>query len=185
MNPGITYYVRAYATNYDGTTYHTAYGEEYTFTTSAVTPTVTTTEISPYSITMFSANCGGSVTYDGGASVTVRGVCWSTSHNPTTADSYTSNGSGLGSFTSSLSGLTPNTIYYVRAYATNSAGTAYGNEESFTTKPLLTPSVTTNMVTNITDTTATCGGNVTYDGGTTVTERGILWSIYPNPTFVN
>ncbi len=185
LNPGTTYYVRAYATNYDGTTYHTAYGEEYTFTTSAVTPTVTTAEISPYSITMFSANCGGSVTYDGGASVTVRGVCWSTSHNPTTADSYTSNGSGLGSFTSSLSGLTPNTIYYVRAYATNSAGTAYGNEESFTTKPLLTPSVTTNMVTNITDTTATCGGNVTYDGGATVTERGILWSTSPNPTFAN
>ncbi len=182
---GTTYYVRAYATNYDGTTYHTAYGEERTFTTSAVTPTVTTTEISPYSITMFSADCGGTVTDDGGASVTIRGVCWSTSHNPTITDSFTTNGSGVGNFTSSLSGLTPNTIYYVRAYATNSTGTGYGNEVSFTTKPLLTPTVTTNMVTDITDTTATCGGNVTYDGGTTVTERGILWSIYPNPTFVN
>ena len=185
LNPGTTYYVRAYATNYDGTTYHTAYGEERTFTTSAVTPTVITTEISPYSITMFSADCGGTVTNDGGASVTIRGVCWSTSHNPTTTDSFTTNGSGVGNFTSSISGLTPNTIYYVRAYATNSAGTAYGNEVSFTTNPLLTPSVTTNMVTDITDTTAICGGNVTYNGGASVTERGILWSTSPNPTFAN
>jgi hypothetical protein len=62
-----------------------------------------------------------------------RGVCWSTSPNPTTADSYTIDGTGTGTFVSILSGLTPNTLYYVRAYATNSVGTAYGNEVSFTT----------------------------------------------------
>ncbi len=80
-----------------------------------------------------SATSGGTVSNDGGATVTARGVCWSTTANPTTANSYTTDGSGTGSFTSNQSGLTQNTTYYVRAYATNSVGTAYGNEVSFTT----------------------------------------------------
>ncbi len=100
-------------------------------------PTVTTAAVS--SSTATSASGGGEVTSDGGAEVTVRGVCWSTSENPTTDDSYTTDGSGTGVFTSSMTGLIPNTYYYVRAYATNSAGTAYGNEETFET---LDPSIT-------------------------------------------
>ncbi len=94
-------------------------------------PVVTTTDASE--ITPTTAKCGGTVTSDGGASVTARGVCWSTNPNPTVADDRTIDGAGAGSFTSSIMGLTGNILYYVRAYATNSAGTGYGNEVSFTT----------------------------------------------------
>ena len=100
-------------------------------------PTVTTDEVS--SITFTSASGGGNVTSDGRAAVTARGVCWSTSENPTTDDDHTTDGSGTGSFTSSLTNLTPDTVYYVRAYATNSVGTAYGNQVSFET---LEPTIT-------------------------------------------
>jgi len=86
--------------------------------------------------TQTSATCGGFVTADGGEPVTERGVCWATTQNPTTANSKTTDGSGTGTFTSNLTGLTPNTTYYVRAYATNNIGTAYGNEVSFTTTNL-------------------------------------------------
>ena len=100
-------------------------------------PTVTTPEISL--ITFTTASGGGDVTSDGKAEVTTRGVCWSTSQDPTTDDNHTTDGSGTGSFTSSLTGLTPDTLYYVRAYATNSVGTAYGNEVSFETlEPYIT-----------------------------------------------
>ena len=92
---------------------------------------VRTAEVS--SITTNSAVCGGNVTSDGYLSVTARGVCWSTSPNPTITDNKTTDGSGTGSFTSNITGLTANTTYYVRAYATNNIGTAYGEEKSFTT----------------------------------------------------
>jgi uncharacterized protein (TIGR02145 family) len=92
--------------------------------------TITTTAIG--NITASSASSGGNISSSGGSLVTQRGVCWSTSPNPTTANNVTTNGSGTGSFTSTLTGLTANTTYYVRAYAINSAGTAYGNQLSFT-----------------------------------------------------
>ena len=94
-------------------------------------PSVITNSVTD--ITTTSATCGGEVTDDGGATVTARGVCWSTTPNPTVADSLTIDGTGTGTFTSSLTNLTPNTTYYVRAYATNSEGTAYGEEMTFTT----------------------------------------------------
>lgn len=90
-------------------------------------------------ITSSNATSGGNIISDGGDSVTVRGVCWSASPNPTVLNNKTIDGSGIGSFASNISGLAPNTIYYVRAYATNSAGTAYGNEVSFTTLPQIYP----------------------------------------------
>ena len=96
-----------------------------------ITPTVTTNEVTDITIT--SAICGGNVTADGGAEVTARGVCWSTSQNPTITGSHTTDGSGTGSFTSNMTGLTENTVYYIRAYATNSYGTSYGSQKSFTT----------------------------------------------------
>ncbi|MCX6269128.1 MAG: T9SS type A sorting domain-containing protein [Bacteroidetes bacterium] len=99
-------------------------------------PTVTTSSV--MNITQTNANGGGNVTADGGATVTARGSCWSTSHNPAIAGSQTTDGGGTGVFTSAVSGLTENTTYYIRAYATNSAGTAYGNELSFTTLPPFT-----------------------------------------------
>jgi uncharacterized protein (TIGR02145 family) len=94
-------------------------------------PTISTASVA--SISTFAASCGGNITNDGGSAVTARGVCWSTSPDPTIAlSTKTSDGTGSGSFSSSLTGLAPNTLYYVRAYATNSAGTAYGNQVSFT-----------------------------------------------------
>jgi uncharacterized protein (TIGR02145 family) len=178
LTPNTLYYVRAYAINSVGT----AYGNDNSFTTGATIPTVTTTSVS--NITQTTATSGGNVTSDGGSSVTARGVCWSTSPNPTLLNSHTSNGTGTGQFTSNLTGLTPNTPYYVRAYATNSIGTAYGNDNSFTTGATIS-TVTTTSVTNITQTTATSGGNVTSDGGSSVTARGVCWSTLHNPTIAN
>lgn len=88
-------------------------------------PRVTTTIVS--NITETSATCGGEIISDGDASITEKGVCWTTGPTPTTADSKTSEGEGIGSFTSNISGLAPNTLYNVCAYATNSVGTAYGS----------------------------------------------------------
>jgi len=95
-------------------------------------PLLTTTAAS--SMTQTSATSGGNITSDGGATITARGVCWRTTSGPTISDSHTSDGSGTGSFSSSISGLTMDTTYYARAYATTSVGTAYGNEISF--KPI-------------------------------------------------
>lgn len=175
LTQNVKYYVRAYATNSKGTNY----GNEKEFTTIAGLATVTTNSIT--NITATSAVCGGNVTSDSGYGVTARGVCWSTNQNPTIDDQHTTDGSGTGSFTSSITGLTQNVKYYVRAYATNSNGTNYGNEKEFTTIEGL-PSVTTNNITNITKTSAVCGGNVTTDGGFTVSARGVCWSITQNPT---
>lgn len=97
-------------------------------------PSLTTASVSE--ITYLTATTGGNSTDDGGAEITSRGVCWSTSREPTTAESKTEDGSGAGIFTSNLTGLYPSTVYYVRAYAVNSAGTAYGNEVSFTSGQL-------------------------------------------------
>jgi len=148
------------------------------------TPTVTTNSVS--SITSNSAVCGGNVTSDGGSTVTARGVCWSITSNPTTDNSKTTDGSGTGSFTSIITGLNASTKYYVKAYATNSIGTAYGPNVDFITNPTTAKAtVTTNSVSSITSNSAVCGGNVTSDGGTPVTARGVCWSITPNPTSIN
>jgi len=130
--PGTTYYVRAYATNAGGT----GYGNQLTFITGAALPTISTMTAS--NITFNSAIVGGNVSNDGGASVTSNGVCWSTSQNPTLVNSNLTIGQGLGSFNDTINGLSGNTTYYVRAFATNASGTAYGNQVSFSTYP--TPS---------------------------------------------
>ncbi|MDD3567896.1 MAG: FISUMP domain-containing protein [Bacteroidales bacterium] len=173
LSANTTYYVRAYATNEVGT----AYGNELSFTTIDY-PTVTTTEVS--SITATTASAGGDITFDGNTSITARGVCWSTSQNPTIVDSITEDGTGTGTFTSSITGLAANTTYYVRAYATNSIGTAYGEQKTFTTATV--PTVITADISNILTTTATGGGNVTASGGVAVTAKGVVWSTSQNPT---
>lgn len=99
-------------------------------------PTVTTKSVTE--VTVSSAKSGGNVTSDGGEEVTVRGVCWSTSNNPTTADDKVISGSGTGEFTCDLTGLDDNTQYFVRAYAVNSEGTAYGDAIPFTTDEVTT-----------------------------------------------
>lgn len=133
---GQTYTYRVYSYNAIGNS--TNYSNEFTISipTPIALPTVTTSTIT--SIFPTTANSGGNITSDGGALVTARGVVWSTSQNPTVAlSTKTTDGTGTGAFTSNITGLSPNTQYYIRAYATNSAGTAYGNEISFTTMPTI------------------------------------------------
>lgn len=175
LNYATTYYARAYAVGANGT----IYGEEMSFTTLPVVPTLNTTAITE--ITGNSAKSGGNVTNHGGANVTARGICFATHDNPTIADSKTVDGDDVGEFTSDLANLLGNTQYFVRAYATNSAGTGYGPVVAFTTLVDL-PKVTTAAVTNITKTSAITGGDVTYDGGADVTERGIVYGLTADPT---
>ena len=172
------YYIRAYAKNKVGI----SYGEEKSFMTqSAVIPTITTSSATNISYT--SATVGGNVTSDGGTTVTERGIVYSTTQNPTTSSSTkVTSGTGTGSFACNMSNLQDGTTYYVRAYAINKKGTSYGEQKSFTTKAYGLPIVTTSSATNISYTSATVGGNVTSDGGTTVTERGIVYSTTQNPT---
>ena len=146
--------------------------------TKPVLPSVTTNDVTD--VTPNSAKCGGNVSSNGGVAVTSRGVCYSKTSNPTISDLLVNGGTGTGTFTCSLTGLDENTTYYVRAYATNSVGTAYGIQKSFKTNG--GPTVTTGNVTSITSHSAICSGNVTADGGSSVTSRGICWSTAPNPT---
>ena len=132
LNESTTYHVRAYAINEKGT----AYGLDVEFTTlssggTAELPTAVTGEVT--GITAHSASCSGEVTSDGGAEVTERGICWSTDANPTISNSHVSAGTGTGTFSAMMSGLSANTTYHVRAYATNEAGTIYGEDKEFTT----------------------------------------------------
>jgi len=145
-------------------------------------PIITTTPVSEISTTF--ATSGGNVSSDGGAAVIERGLVYSsTSVSPTVNDIKIISGSGSGIFMVQLTELTPGTTYYVRAYATNSAGTSYGSVQTFTTMTVLTvPVVSTSKVTAILAKTATCGGNISDWGGSPVTSRGICWSTSFNPT---
>ena len=180
LDPGITYYVRAFATNSDGT----GYGEEFSFATIALKrPTISTDSI--WDITSSSVKVSGKVISDGGTSVTERGIVLGTSHNPTVeSGTKTISGNGLGGFTCSFSELLPGTTYYVRAYAINSVGVEYGAENSFTTNTTL-PTVNSISASDITSSSAVISGAVTAAGGTSVTERGIVWSTSDNPTIEN
>ncbi len=163
------YFVRAFATNRVGT----AYGDEVTFTTleNAVLPTIATTAISL--IAQTSAVSGGNITSDGGSSIIARGICWNTLSNPTTADYHTIDGTGKGEFISNFYNLTPNTLYFARAYATNSIGIVYGNEVSFTTSQPCSASITIN---HIAGAVAPVNKTVTYDIVSNITgEPGKCW----------
>ena len=180
LNGGTKYYIRAYATNSKGT----SYGDLQSFTTYAYyKPTITTIPIT--NITKVSATSGGTVVSDGGLAITAKGICWGTKSSPTITDNKTSDGTGIGNFTSQLTGLKDSTTYFVRTYATNSKGTSYGNEVSFTTIANTKPSITTNALNSITSTTATAGGTITTDGGLVITAKGVCWSTSSNPTIAD
>jgi uncharacterized protein (TIGR02145 family) len=175
LSPNALYYFKAYATNSVGT----SFGVKASFTTAVALPTVNTSAISD--ITATTATGGGEITSDGGAAITARGVCWGTFANPTISNSKTSDGTGSGLFTSNITGLLPGQTYHARAYATNSFGINYGIDVQFTTKTTI-PRVTTTAISLITASSATSGGNVTSDGGSAVTLRGVCWSTITNPT---
>ncbi len=153
-----------------------------TVTVCIALPSLTT--IAATSINPNGASTGGVVTSGGGDSVSARGVVYGTSANPTLSNQFTQDGNGIGSFISVLTGLTSATAYRVRAYATNSAGTAYGNEILFTTTVGLPVLVTSNM-SQITHNSAQSGGTISTDGGATITQRGVCWSSTPLPTITN
>ena len=180
LSPNTTYHVRAYATNAAGT----VYGADVSFSTDPITATVTTQAVS--SITATSATGNGNVTDLGAPNPTQYGVCWSTTSNPTISDNKTEEGTALatGAFTSSITGLSPNTTYHVRAYATNAAGTVYGTDVFFMTSPKA-PTITTQAVSSITTTTATGNGNITDFGAPNPTQHGVCWSTTSNPTTSN
>jgi uncharacterized protein (TIGR02145 family) len=144
-----------------------------------VLPDLTTNEVSV--IDQYTAISGGSILNDGGDSVLSRGVCWHTKHIPTIIDSKTLDGPGAGSFVSTMTELLPNTQYLVRAYATTSSGTGYGESITFNTLPPGVPILTTD-VSLIGQTSAYLGGKIISDGGSFITMRGVYWSASPDPT---
>ena len=177
LTANATYYARAYATNAAGT----AYGNQISFKTflTVVFPTVTTLDAG--NVTEYSAASGGDVTATGGAEVTAKGICWSTNQNPTIADKKTNDGTGTGQFNSQMDNLNPGSTYYVRAYATNSSGTGYGNQVTLTALKT-TPTVSTKNITDISAMGAVTGGTIPATGGSDILEKGICWGEFENPT---
>lgn len=124
------------------------------------------------------AYSGGNVIDSGGSTVLTRGVVWSASPNPTIELSFKNNsGTGIGKYNITLTGLEPLTTYYYRAYATNSYGTTYGNERSFMTSYLQVNVIATPIL--ITNNSATCNVNLSYDGCAIILNKGVLWSTSP------
>jgi hypothetical protein len=176
LAPGMTYYVRSFVENSFGITY----GNEVYFITLIALPVVTTTTAT--TITTTTAISGGVITNNGGGTISARGIVWSTTTDPTitTNQGITTDVSSTGSFTSNLTGLSPSTTYYYRAYATNSSGTSYGESKTFITQG--PPIIITSEIYNIRFTSAITGGNITSNGGSSVTARGVCWSTSQNPT---
>jgi hypothetical protein len=150
---------------------------------TATLPLVQT--LSTSGITTTTANSGGNVSNDGGASILSKGVVWSTSPLPTISlSTKTINGTGTGLFNSTITGLIANTTYYLRAYATNSVGTAYGAQITFTTLSSVLPTIQLSYVVNETrrPKDGVAFSAILSDGGSTIINRGICWSTNPNPT---
>jgi uncharacterized protein (TIGR02145 family) len=179
LYPNTSYHVRAYAINGEGT----SYGNDVSFTTSQIAAASLTT-VALTSVTANSAVSGGSIISDNGEQITAKGVCWSTNPNPTVSDFTSDGGTGTGAYTCQLTGLQSWTSYYVRAYATNSVGTGYGDELNFKTSAV-PPVLSTKAVLNIAGQSATSGGVITSDGGLAITARGVCWSSSQNPKITN
>ncbi|MBO6026377.1 MAG: fibronectin type III domain-containing protein [Bacteroidales bacterium] len=144
-------------------------------------PSVTTSAV--INITDKGADCGGVVTSEGTSAVVERGVCWSEDSYPTVSDYHLAVEGGLGSFTCHLTGLKANTTYYVRAYAINGVGIAYGSQVNFVTlQDAMLPLVLIDEVTEITAYSAMVSGSVEEEGGDVVRETGFCWSEWDDPT---
>lgn len=170
-----TYFIRPYATNAKGT----GYGEEFSTSTEDGLPSIES--LGTGSIKATSASLGGRLISNGGYEVTERGVCWDKDGTPSVEDNYKFiDGQETINYWIDVDGLSPNTKYYMRAYAKNKNGIAYGGIESFTTKDGL-PSVETTQVKYGT-TILECYGNVTKDGGFPIIRRGFCYSTHSKPT---
>ncbi len=181
LEPATTYYVRAYAKSSAGI----AYGTVYQFTTlDPAQPHLTTKAVE--SITATSAVSGGNITEDGFANVIARGIVWNTAGSPSIENKLgmTVDGEGKGPFLSQMTALLPETSYFVRSYATNSEGTAYGDEIQFETLRGL-PTVQTLPASLLRHNYAVCGGEVVHEGDIRVSIRGVVWSTSPNPSLDN
>ncbi len=143
-------------------------------------PVVKTIEVS--NITSDAFNCGGIITISGGSDINNYGLCWSTNSKPTIKDSTKSSNIGEINFMDSITGLIPNTNYYVCAFASNKNGTSYGEVKQIIT---YNSTLSTSIVSNVSITTATCGGNIINDGGSPITARGVCWSLTSNPTILD
>jgi uncharacterized protein (TIGR02145 family) len=150
LTASTTYTYRVYSYNAGGNS--PSYSNEITLSVNIITSNIT-------SITSCTAISGATISGYVGSTITARGVCWSTNNNPTiTLSTKTIDGTGIGIFTSNISGLTANTTYFVRAYATTSLGTDYGNEYSLTTKSINVPgSNITDLDGNVYNTISNCG----------------------------
>ena len=176
VESGKTYYVRAYATNEKGT----SYGEILTVNIPADIPIVSTASV--VSITETTAVSGGNIISDGGNSITERGVCWGKTSPVTTSSNILKDSEAkAGTFSSNISGLDYGTVYYIRAYANNSAGTGYGNELSFNTLAGLAY-VSTVSITNVTSSSATVNCSISENGGGNITSFGVCYSENSAPT---
>lgn len=184
---GTQYSVRAYATNSNGT----EYGEKRTFNTGslpvATLPTVELTDVTD--IQQTTAVGKGRIVANGSSDVTEYGICWKVGNvNPTISDSKktTSNRDANGNFSGTIDNLTANTLYSVRAFATNASGTGYGQTKQITSASAVactvTPTVSTTTASNITQTTAVVGGKIDNEGGGTcqVSEYGHIWTVSTN-----
>lgn len=180
LNPGTHYYFQAFY-EYDGGINFSSQGQ-FDTVSSVTIPLVATNGITD--ITLTTATGGGNVTNQGSSAVTARGIVIALTANPT-VDSYfkkTSDGTGIGTFVSYLTGLAKDTTYYAKAYATSSVGTGYGAYVAFTTGSQIPPSITTNLVTGIGNTVAVSGGHIYADGGAAIVEKGISWNLTGSPS---
>jgi uncharacterized protein (TIGR02145 family) len=163
------------------------YGNEISFTTLPNSlPIITTKTIS--SISNKTASSGGIILNDGGSEITAKGLCWSNNPNPTLGNAiFTNEGMGIDSFVSYLSGLSPNTSYFVRAYATNNVGTSYGNDVFFQTNtnaPSLNPTFSAFNISEIGSHTVSFSALLSSEINH-ISSRGFCWSFLPNPTILN
>lgn len=190
VETGETYYVRVYPFSSVDATYKLVGVRDVKISGTLIGATSDPAEVGATTAAKYisteSAILGGAVTNDGGAPVTERGIAFATVQNPTIDNSYQTAGEGIGSFSITLTGLTPGTKYYARAYAVNKAGISYGTEVSFTTLSALSvPTVSTTGSSSVRNLSFIVSGNVTAWGGTAVTERGVVWATTQEPTVEN
>ena len=165
-----TYYVKSYSTNTKGT----SGSDIIEFRTLAELPVVETSDVTD--ITDMSAVCGGKIVDDGGTNITAMGIVWSAFPNPTKENGNIIAGQGDEVFLSSITGLSPNTVYHVRAYVENSMGVSYGEPKTFTTKVALSELGELNLL-NSTSSSLSISGSLIYDGGEAPSETGFYYSL--------